>query len=31
MSGPGLGFSLNKDAVARAAEAYSNKNYLEIV
>ena len=30
MSGPGLGFSLNKDAVARAAEAYSNKNYLEI-
>jgi muconate cycloisomerase len=31
MSGPGLGFSLNKDAVARAAEAYSNKNYLDIV
>jgi muconate cycloisomerase len=31
MSGPGLGFSLNKDAVARAAEAYSNKNYSEIV
>jgi muconate cycloisomerase len=31
MSGPGLGFSLNKDAVARAAEAYSNKNYLDII
>lgn len=29
MPGPGLGFSLNEDAVARAAEAFSNKNYLE--
>lgn len=28
MSGPGLGFSLNEDAVGRAAEAYSRKNGL---
>lgn len=30
MSGPGLGFSLNEDAVGRAAEAYSRKNGLAV-
>jgi len=30
MSGPGLGFSLNEDAVGRAAEAYSKKNGLAV-
>ena len=30
MSGPGLGFSLNEDAVGRAAEAYSRKNSLAV-
>ena len=30
MSGPGLGFALNEDAVCRAAEAYSKKNGLAV-
>ncbi|WP_171181081.1 mandelate racemase/muconate lactonizing enzyme family protein [Ruegeria sp. HKCCD8929] len=30
MSGPGLGFSLNEDAVGRAAEAYSKKNGMAV-
>ncbi|HAD28410.1 MAG TPA: hypothetical protein DCF96_07080 [Rhodobacteraceae bacterium] len=30
MSAPGLGFTLNEDAVGRAAEAYGKKNGLEV-
>jgi L-alanine-DL-glutamate epimerase-like enolase superfamily enzyme len=30
MSAPGLGFTLNEDAVGRAAEAYDKKNGLEV-